>query len=267
MHDRLLGWRHLIHQTRFDELIKIVDVQKGESIVDIGCSRGHFVYEFRERGAKACGVDINPSHFTDNKEGLEFIEGSIFDIPLPDQSMDKVFISEVLVALPGNPVDALREVFRILKPGGKFVLCNSNGYKIIDLIFENSKWRFGFIRGLLSILTGYRKSAMPELKEKILRYLGVDDQYERNFTVNETVSMLESAGFTEVSFSYQFRKSVSDLMGLLLVLRVGLGLTRYHKALYWDFWCLFPLFRFLEKRDTRPGSGVVFTAIKSVIEG
>lgn len=51
---------------------------------------------------------------------LDYV-GDIQAMPLPDQSFDTVFSAEVLEHVP-DPEKALREIYRVLKPGGYFVM-------------------------------------------------------------------------------------------------------------------------------------------------
>jgi arsenite methyltransferase len=54
-------------------------------------------------------------------ENVEFHQGYIEDIPLPDASVD-VVISNCVINLSGDKPKVLREVARVLRPGGRFAV-------------------------------------------------------------------------------------------------------------------------------------------------
>lgn len=53
---------------------------------------------------------------------VEFIQGSALDVPIEDESVDSVLITFTLCTVP-DPMAALREAKRTLKPGGKVYFC------------------------------------------------------------------------------------------------------------------------------------------------
>ena len=52
---------------------------------------------------------------------VEFVKGHIEDIPLPDSSVD-VVISNCVINLSADKPQVIREVARVLKPGGRFAV-------------------------------------------------------------------------------------------------------------------------------------------------
>ncbi|MCB1693700.1 MAG: class I SAM-dependent methyltransferase [Pseudomonadales bacterium] len=99
--------------------------------LDIGCGPGLYLRDLSRRfpGANLVGTDVTQA-MLDYAAGLEFEGGSpalhLHDVttaPLPaaDNSVDLVSMVAVLHVLP-DPVSVLREVRRVLAPGGRFLL-------------------------------------------------------------------------------------------------------------------------------------------------
>lgn len=94
-------------------------------LIDVGCSRGHFVAAAAARGFKAEGVEPAPQIAAAAREaGLVVHSGLLEDLQLPDASFDAVTLFEVLEHLK-EPIALVRECARILKPGG--ILCVTTG--------------------------------------------------------------------------------------------------------------------------------------------
>jgi ubiquinone/menaquinone biosynthesis C-methylase UbiE len=238
-----------------------VSPKKGEVIADIGCAEGRWTYEFKKRGASSFGLDVVPCPPTARKMGINFIQGDIFQLAFKNSSLDKVFISEVLIGLNDIPA-ALDEVHRVLKPNGKFILLNSRGYEITEKFFSSDRSYFSIGRGFLTKLAKLKSPNWQELKILVLRKLGVHEKYERNLQIEESVSLLQKTGFTEISVKLTLNRIFSDVMGLLIITKIILAYHRFPKMSTWNFWKLYPLFWVLERISTQPGLGVIYISKK-----
>jgi len=95
-------------------------------IFDAGCGKGEFINSCR--GRRRYALDMN----ADNREYLEsdvsFMVGSIVDIPCVSSMADVVFSSNLMEHLNSKAevVGALREMTRILRPGGVLILIGPN---------------------------------------------------------------------------------------------------------------------------------------------
>ncbi len=102
--------------------------QHGHRVADLGCGSGVFTDLLHRRGCRVTGVDLSPKLIAlarRNYAGIEFLEGDVEHLPFPPSSFDGVLLSGLVHHLP----DASRcaaEVFRILRPGGRFVAFDPN---------------------------------------------------------------------------------------------------------------------------------------------
>jgi ubiquinone/menaquinone biosynthesis C-methylase UbiE len=97
-------------------------------VADLGCGSGVFTEHLRQRGYSAVGLDISPKLVAVGRAkfpGLELVEGDVEHLPFPDQSLDGVLLSGIVHHLP-DPRRCAAEVFRVLRPDGRFVAFDPN---------------------------------------------------------------------------------------------------------------------------------------------
>lgn len=96
-------------------------LRPGEAVLDLGCGRGK--EWFSEGASYIAGVDPCWSALSDCARHYDqAAQAEITLLPYPDASFDTVVTSHVLGHIPVEAKDdALREIARVLKPGGKFV--------------------------------------------------------------------------------------------------------------------------------------------------
>jgi arsenite methyltransferase len=155
----------------------LIELQPGQTVLDLGSGGGIDVLLSARRvgpSGKVYGLDMTDDMLSLARENqrkagatnVEFLKGTIEAIPLPDCSVD-VIISNCVINLSVDKDAALREAFRVLKPGGRFA--------VSDVV----------IRG----------EAPPEVRRSMELWVGCvagalrDDDY---------VSKLHAAGFMDV---------------------------------------------------------------------
>jgi arsenite methyltransferase len=110
----------------------LIQRREGETVLDLGSGGGIDVLLSAKRvgpTGKAYGLDITDDMLALARENqrlagavnVEFLKGEIENIPLPDNSVD-VVISNCVINLSADKARVLREAFRVLRPGGRFVV-------------------------------------------------------------------------------------------------------------------------------------------------
>jgi ubiquinone/menaquinone biosynthesis C-methylase UbiE len=118
-------------------------------ILDVGCGGGGAVKILAQTAphGKVYGVDYSEDVLLTacrvnraliEQGHVELKHGSVSDLPFPDAAFDLVTAFETSMFWP-NPVEDLREVRRVLKPGGALLIANE---AYVDARFEerNAKW-------------------------------------------------------------------------------------------------------------------------------
>jgi arsenite methyltransferase len=109
--------------------ITVAELREGETVLDLGSGGGIDVLLSARRVGPtglAYGVDMTDEMLDlaranaakAQATNVEFLKGTIEDIPLPDESVD-VIISNCVINLSVDKPRVLSEMFRVLKPGGR----------------------------------------------------------------------------------------------------------------------------------------------------
>ncbi len=110
----------------------VAELHEGEAVLDLGSGGGIDVLLSARRvgpTGKAYGVDMTDEMLElarcNQREAevanVEFLKGTIEDVPLPDDSVD-VVISNCVINLSADKAAVFREAARMLRPGGRFAV-------------------------------------------------------------------------------------------------------------------------------------------------
>ena len=131
-------------------------LQDASVIADLGCGTGEMLASLLGKGEKTLiGVDVSPEMLEQARlrlpesRNLELRIGELENLPMREQEADAALMSMVLYHV-SEPEKAIREVYRVLSPGGLFLLVDflkHNQEPIKDII--GGVW-LGFTRQQIS---------------------------------------------------------------------------------------------------------------------
>lgn len=115
-----------------DERLKTL--KPGARILDVGCGTGEYVRHANQLGFSASGVEPAEAMrkaAIENNPGSKILDGVATALPFPDETFDLVICIEVLRYLHfADNQQALREMYRVLKPGGILFLTTVNKFAL-----------------------------------------------------------------------------------------------------------------------------------------
>jgi DNA gyrase subunit B len=115
----------------------LADVPPDARMLDVCCGSGIVGAAFDGKVGEKVGLDITPEMVRLASERLDVVhQGTVYDMPFEDSSFDLVVNREVLHLLP-RPEEPLAEIFRVLRPGGQFIVG-----QIVPYADEDAFWMF-----------------------------------------------------------------------------------------------------------------------------
>ncbi|WP_236940683.1 demethylmenaquinone methyltransferase [Frondihabitans sp. 762G35] len=105
--------------------VKAIDAKPGERVLDIAAGTGTSSAAIAKGGAEVTALDFSAGMVAVGRKrqpAIEFIVGDAEKLPFGDEEFDAVTISFGLRNV-NRPKVALDEMYRVLKPGGRLVIC------------------------------------------------------------------------------------------------------------------------------------------------
>jgi ubiquinone/menaquinone biosynthesis C-methylase UbiE len=108
--------------------VELTGLKPPARVADLGCGSGAFTALLERAGYDSFGLDLSAKLLEighGRRPGIGFVGGDIEQLPFPDASFDGVLLSGVVHHFP-DPTRCAAEVFRILRPGGRFMAFDPN---------------------------------------------------------------------------------------------------------------------------------------------
>ncbi len=129
---------HIRGDTATKELIKLAEFSPEMHILDVGCGVGGSTRRLcHETGCYVTGIDLSDEYIDaaerltqllKMEEKVKFMACSALDLPFADDSFDGVWSIQMNMNVEDKP-GWLKEVYRVLRPGGRAILYEVCGHK------------------------------------------------------------------------------------------------------------------------------------------
>lgn len=179
---------------RVQTIFEWVDPQPDDLILDMACGRGFYLNMFKYVGDyQIIGAELDWDVIQMAKRNVGHLDiplhnANIYRLPYASDTFDAVILSEILEHVDDD-VAALKEIYRVLKPGGIVVITVPNANypfwwdpinKTLETLF-NTHIQHGMLAGIWA--NHVRLYTMPELRQAV-QGAGYEIETERSFTHN-----------------------------------------------------------------------------------
>jgi ubiquinone/menaquinone biosynthesis C-methylase UbiE len=201
-----------------DQMIAWLRLPPGSKVLDLCCGMGRHSLALAEEGYEVTGVDLSEVLLREARsqfgaEKVTWLRSDMRDLPL-DGGFDAVvnlFTSFGYFEKDEEQVKVLREIYRLLKPGGKFVIDFLNPAYVIrhlvphstredgeNLIEESRRIEDGYVKKDI-ILTTKNDSTPRQYHERVKLY-----------SLEEFKGMIEEAGLQLVAVHGSYEDEIYD---------------------------------------------------------
>ncbi|KKP59476.1 MAG: Demethylmenaquinone methyltransferase [Candidatus Magasanikbacteria bacterium GW2011_GWC2_34_16] len=111
-----------------DKLLPLLGDLDGKKVLDVGAGTGRLTLKLAKAGAEVVALDVSEEmlkRIMNYESRIKVVIGDAEDLPFPNESFDFVTAAFLVVHLK-DLERFFDEVYRVLKPNGKFLVTNIN---------------------------------------------------------------------------------------------------------------------------------------------
>ena len=186
-------------------MIELLGLPVGARILDVPCGWGRHTELFEQLGFEAFGADLSTDLLLKAEGTAQYTAADVRALPFAAASFDaavNVFTSLGLFLDDGEDIAALKEIGRVLKPGGRFILESMHRDDVIRSYAARDAWklpngtevrvrrRFNPVTGISYERLQWRRGQERGRKQHALKLR----------TAGEVDALLKAAGFSDLEY-------------------------------------------------------------------
>ena len=118
------------HKSIYENVAKVLKLQPEDNLLEVACGNGHFIKNYASHVHSVTGLDLSDLCVKlaakKNKERIlagsaEFVQGEATQLPWEDNKFS-VATSMASFMMFTKPLESLKEMYRVLRPGGRVVV-------------------------------------------------------------------------------------------------------------------------------------------------
>ena len=195
---------------RFQKALELACIQPGERVLDVGCGRGELVAHAAMLGAEAVGIDYAEEAVRIADEALAEYPPEVHErasvrlmnarsLEFDDASFDLALMSDVVEHLyPSELAEALREVRRVLRPGGRLIVHTCPNKLLYEVTYPLYIRNVHRVVCRVAEIAGYQSYVIGPNLSVGLQFPRTDD--ERRVHVNEQTASGLAQSLAECGF-------------------------------------------------------------------
>jgi ubiquinone/menaquinone biosynthesis C-methylase UbiE len=180
---------HQAIENDFSHIIGRIPLQRGETVIDVGCGDGFFTTLFAKNDVRVIGLDNSEAFLRQARIAaggnpkIEFLVGDVRRLPLDDASVDVLWSGHSMHSYP-DIQQCLREFRRVLRPGGVFAVLESDNVH--------------------SVMLSWPPDLELAVRQAEHREIGNEDSYIGTYFPRFAMRLLTESGFEEFTPEYFF---------------------------------------------------------------